>query len=437
MVGGPDGDAPVIGLLLAVVTVLAPAPAAQSPSEASDIINTLLASLGGFREVTGPELQKEVAEAGGVPFRSDVPLDFLSRRALSAYLQDVLDTEYPPEKATADQRTLVAFDLLPARTELRAVRARLLEENVAGFYDERPGRKRLFAVSDDRTLTPANQLVLAHELRHALQDQYADVHAALPSSVGDFDDRRLAYLSLLEGDATLVMERFLLRRLPGAPESVGDMGGLSLPPNVMPGVPAVLQDQLVLPYLVGRDFAREVWSRGGWDGLRQAWSRPPASTEQVLHPEKYFSGEAPRAPDLSYAPASGRMINEGVLGEILTRTLLGEGSDAAAAGWGGDLFRVFDVSGRTLLVWASGWDTPADAREFVEAARARFAARHGQPRVEGAFQVFGSGDWRFALAEQGGRVLLISSDDAPALQAALAAFGPSAHLDNRGERPGY
>jgi hypothetical protein len=255
--------------------------------------------------------------------------------------------------------------------------------------------------------------------------------------VGDFDDRRMAYLSLLEGDATLVMERFLLRRLPGLPASVGDMGALSLPPNIMPGVPAVLQDQLVLPYLLGREFARAVFARGGWDALRQAWVRPPASTEQVLHPEKYFAGEGPRAPSLPYTPPSGRLINEGVLGEMLTRTLLGEGSDAAAAGWGGDLFRVFDVSGRTLLVWASGWDTVADVREFAQAARARFQARCGPPRVERGFQVFTHGEWRFALAEQPSRVLLLSSDDAAAFQAALAASGDAADLDNRRERPGY
>jgi hypothetical protein len=427
----------VIAFLLAAVLTMAPAAQPQTPPEISELLNILLASLGGFRDMTGPELQKEVAEAGGVPFRSDVPLDYLSRGALSSYLKEVLDSEYPPERASADERTLVALDLLPPRAGLRALRARLLEENVAGFYDERPGRKRLFAVSDDRTLTPANQLVLAHELRHALQDQYADVHGTIPASVGDFDDRRMAYLSLLEGDATLVMERFLLRRLPGLPESMGDMGALSLPPNIMPGVPVVLQDQLLLPYLLGRDFARAVFARGGWDALRQAWARPPASTEQVLHPEKYFAGEEPRAPSLPYAPPSGRLINEGVLGEMLTRTLLGEGSDAAAAGWGGDLFRVFDVAGRTLLVWASAWDTVADAREFAEAVRARFRVRHGPPRVERGFHVFASGEWRFALVEQPGRVLLLSSDDAAAFQAALTASGGATHLDNGRERPGY
>jgi hypothetical protein len=415
----------VIALLLAGLLATAPPAAApQAPPEATDLINTLLAALGGFRDLSGPELQKEVAEAGGVPFRSDVPLDFLSKSALAAYLQDVLDTEYPAAKADADERTLVALDLLPPQSGLRRLRARLLEDNVAGFYDERPGRKRLYAVSDDRTLTPANQIVLAHELRHALQDQYADVHGAVPASVGDFDDRRMAYLSLLEGDATLVMERFLLRRLPGASEALGDLGdlgGFALPPNVMPGVPAVLQDQLLLPYVAGRDFARAVWSRGGWNALREAWSRPPASTEQVLHPEKYFAGEGPQPPEPAYAPPRGRLLNEGVLGEMLTRTLLGEGSEAAAAGWGGDLLRVYDVSGRTLLVWTSGWDTPADAGEFVAAARARFAARHGPPRSQRGFDVFASGSWTFALAEQPGRVLLLSSDDPAALQAAMSA----------------
>ena len=58
--------------------------------------------------------------------------------------------------------------------------------------------------------------MLSHELRHALQDQYADVHGVLPDAVGDFDDRRLAFVSLLEGDATLVMERFLMKRLAGS-----------------------------------------------------------------------------------------------------------------------------------------------------------------------------------------------------------------------------
>jgi hypothetical protein len=390
------------------------------PVDPSDLINTLLGGLLGFKDMTGPELQTEVAEVGGVPFRSDVPLRYLTRAELSRYLKEVLDDEYPVAQARADQKTLVAFGLLAPGTDLRSVRARLLEENVAGFYDERPGKKQLYAVSEDRRLTPTNQLVLSHELRHALQDQYANVHDAIPASVGDFDDRRIAYLSLLEGDATLVMERFLLRRVPGMEDA--ELSGLSMPTPAVPGAPKVLADQLVLPYIVGRDFARAVWQRGGWDAIKAAWSRPPESSEQVLHPEKFFAREAPRPVDISYAPPGATLVNEGVLGELLTRTLLGEGSDAAAAGWGGDRFRVWDVGGRSLLVWRSVWDGPADLAEFKQALLGRLAAERTPAGERGPFRLFANAPWRFAAGEVAGGVVLVSSDDDRAFDAALAAL---------------
>ena len=39
----------------------------------------------------------------------------------------------------------------------------------------------------------------------------------------------------------------------------GELSGLSMPTPAVPGAPKVLADQLVLPYVVGRDFARAVW----------------------------------------------------------------------------------------------------------------------------------------------------------------------------------
>ncbi|HKC13101.1 MAG TPA: hypothetical protein VKI41_13800, partial [Vicinamibacteria bacterium] len=234
--------------VLALLLFVAPARAQEPPpSDPNDVVNTLLGGLLGFRDLTGPELQKEVAEVGGVPFRSDVPVDFMTRPELARYLKTVFDAEYPEARARVDQRILVGLDLLPADIDLRGVRARILEENIAGFYDERPGKKRLYAISADRRFTPANQLILSHELRHALQDQYVDVHHALPDSVGDYDDRRLAWLSMLEGDATWVMERFLLRRLPGGEEAEEALGSFTLPTPSVPGAPPVVRDQLVLP----------------------------------------------------------------------------------------------------------------------------------------------------------------------------------------------
>ncbi len=413
------------GFLVLLLLILAGgAPVrAQEPPDSSDLINTLLDGLLGFRTLTGPELEAEVAEVGGVPFRSSVPLDYMSRADLARYLKGVLDDEYPEEKARIDERILGALGLLPPGLDLRRLRAGLLEQNIAGFYDERPGKKRLYAVSEDKRLTPANQIVLSHELRHALQDQYAEVHRVLPDSVGDYDDRRLAYLSLLEGDATLVMERFLLRRLPGGEELGGgtesSLAGLSLPGMELPGAPPVVRDQLVLPYLVGRDFAQAVQKRGGWGALRDAWGRPPASTEQVLHPERFFDGEAPRPVALSPAPSGGRLLDEGVVGELLLRTWLGEGQEVAAGGWGGDRFQVWDVRGKTLLVWRLVWDSPQDADEFEAAALARLRG-WGQPLPpRGEFRTFEAKPWRVVFGRRAGGFDYVSSDDP-----ALAAISP-------------
>jgi hypothetical protein len=418
-----------LALALLLAGALAAAPVAQErpqqqppPGDPSDFLNTLLGGLLGFGPIGEAELQREVAEAGGIPFRRDVPIDFISHERAAKYFEELFDSEYPVARASEEQRLLRVLDLLPQGTDLRKLRARLLLDNVIGFYDERPGRKKLYAVSADRTLTPTNQLVLAHELRHALQDQYIPIHELLPASLSDFDDRRLALLALLEGDATFVMQRYLTRRLP---EGIGgglESAGLTLPSPEMPGTPAVLRDQLVLPYTVGLEFARAVFARGGWPAMLEAFARPPDSTEQVLHAEKFFERETPRIVELSYLPAGGRPIGEGVLGELLTRSLLGEGRDAAAAGWGGDIYRAFDVSGKTLVLARSVWDSPADQREFLEAVAARFRASHGEPKQARGYRVFRSKGSLVAVGEWLSGALLVASDDESLLHATLLRF---------------
>ena len=280
-----------------------------------------------------------------------------------------MDDEYPEARARIDERTLVAFDLLSPDTHLRELRKRLLLENVIGFYDERPGKKRLYAVSSDRKLTPANQIILSHELRHAIQDQYASVHDLLPDAVGDFDDRRLALLSVLEGDATLVMERFMVHRM-GMPEDM-DLSGLSMPAPPVAGAPPILADQLVLPYIRGLEFIRAVYARGGWNAVRDSWSRPPISTEEILHPDEYLSHRSFSEVQIAYTPPSGRLLNDGVLGEVFIMTLLGPAA-AAPEGWAGDRYHLYDVSGHSLLVWRSAWRSPGETAAMRTALVHRF-----------------------------------------------------------------
>jgi hypothetical protein len=425
------------GLLaaLALVLALAPAAIAQTPppgndktGEVTDLVNALLGTLMGGAEVTGASLQAEVAEAGGVPFKRDVPLAFIGREELGRYLKELIDAEYPTGRARSDERLLQAFDLLPRGTDLRALRGRLLEENVAGFYDERPERRRLYAVSEDRSFTPMNQIVLAHELRHALQDQYRDLYAYLGNDVTDFDDRRVAWMSLLEGDATLVMERFVKQRLglsgiEGSDAGGTDAAGLGTPGLFdLPDAPPVVRDHLIQPYLAGLALCREVWARGGASALRDAWANPPASTEQVLHPSRFFAREAPRRVTPRLAPPTGAwQLSEGTLGELLLRSLLEPGGEGAAEGWGGDGWRLYDAGSRTLLLWRSEWDTAADAREFQAALRARFERRATREPARDGFELFrNASGFLFAIRAEGDAVELVSGDDPQAVLRVLA-----------------
>lgn len=404
--------------------------AGQSPTDAvTELINSLLGGLMGGSQVDGATLQKEVEEAGGIPFRRPVPVDFLNRDALARYLRELLDEEYPQAQASADERLLAGLDLLAPGTALRPLRARVLEENVAGFYDDRPGRRRLYAVSEERSFTPMNQIVLAHELRHALQDQYTSLSDVIDAKLGDFDDRQLAAVSLFEGDATLLMERFVRQRL-GVGEAAAAPGGESLDASSLgapglldvPGAPPVVRDQLIQPYVAGLALARAVWERGGPTAMREAWSHPPVSTEQVLHPERFFAREPPRVVRVTTpAPAGARLVGEGVLGELLLRTLLGEGAEAAAAGWGGDAWRMWDVKGRSGLAWRSEWDSPGDASEFHEALLRRFSRLRGTPVVrDGWVRFAGEGGWGFAVRRVGDGIELVSADDQGLLAALMA-----------------
>jgi hypothetical protein len=146
--------------------------------------------------------------------------------------------------------------------------------------------------------------------------------------------------------------------------------------------------------------------------MREAWAKPPESTEQVLHPEKYFAGESPRRVRPSVpAPPGSRLVSEGVLGELLLRTLVEEGGGPATEGWAGDSWRLWDVRGRTALAWRSEWETPRDAAEFHAALRARLA-RRGPPEWRSGWEVFPpSGGTRMAARHSGDSAELVSVDD--------------------------
>jgi len=117
--------------------------------------------------------------------------------------------------------------------------------------------------------------------------------------------------------------------------------------------------------------------------MRRAYADPPVSTEQVMHSAKYESREAPVVVPVSEGLA-GRMGEGWSIGtqdtfgefqlQIWLRGRTGAVSSLsanAAAGWGGDRIVLLDgPNGARAVAMLTAWDTPQDATEFAEAARA-------------------------------------------------------------------
>jgi len=99
--------------------------------------------------------------------------------------------------------------------------------------------------------------------------------------------------------------------------------------------------------------------------------------------------------------------------------------ERAAAGWGGDAYKAWDVGGKTLLVWRTEWDRREDAREFEQTVLRRLERTHGaRKRLESA-ALFARAGWLMAVAASGDAVTIVSSNDPALLPVALKSVGGS------------
>lgn len=347
----------------------------------------------------------ETASLRGLPFKEKVEVRTKQRSDLEAFLLHTLDKDLPEEKAQQVKDALVAFAIFPAQLDLRKLYVSLLTSQLVGFYD--PDTGELYLVPEEprdvwdqlvgAEEKPAEEMVVAHEFTHALQDQHFGLDR-LGDRVKDNDDRYLAYESLVEGDATLAMFDYEIRpaalsskdilaiRLAfGAQELFVDL-------SAQPEVPLVIQESMLFPYLEGFFFCLALREHSLWEGINRAYARMPPSTEHILHPEKYIAWQdLPldfALKDLSSAMGGDwKEVYNNVIGEATCAMIFKAYGIAPekliARGWGGDRYSVLKNSqGELALIWLTVWDTPEDAREFFQGYRQILRRKHAGAECE-------------------------------------------------------
>jgi hypothetical protein len=198
--------------------------------------------------------------------------------------------------------------------------------------------------------------------------------------------------------------------------------------------PRALRESLLFPYEEGSVWATQLYKRGGWELVSQAFSKLPQSSEQILHAEKYFAYEAPQKlslPDFKIllGPA-WKKLDYDVNGEWGCYLILDEflndavESKQASAGWGGDRFALYETGkpDEFFVAQLTAWDTSQDAQEFFDAY-----AKRTEKRYPDAKELKATGDrveWKtsaggVAIELRGSRVAIVegvpSSTDASTL----------------------
>jgi hypothetical protein len=229
---------------------------------------------------------------------------------------------------------------------------------VAGFYDPETGE--LVIRQGAAHLTLMDRVILVHELDHALTDQVLGIPLPDDLRTGQ-EDADLARTALVEGDATLLMQRYSASvpfgdQLEGLdPSALGDAIRAQAD---LAEMPPYLAAEMTFPYEEGLAFVCDLYRDGGWASVNQAYRTPPDSSVEVLAPELYSEG---------FEPVDPR--DPGTLGRPWRRLVISQ-LGAAQLLWlfeapGGRTSNAVEDAGAAARAWAGGeihlWTAGADS----------------------------------------------------------------------------
>jgi hypothetical protein len=341
------------------------------------------------------EAVAEVEELRGLEFKRPVPVQVIDDDRAREHLIRRLESFQSKDDLKSVELAYKVLGLLPPDADILQSFLDALREQAGGFYDPPSGS---FYLLEDipEILAPA---ITVHELTHALEDQHFDLDSRLRGALED-DDLLFALASVHEGSASLLMAVSLTRQV-----LHGDLDAAALQAfaqseaaraEVLTSMPPLLQRQLVGPYVLGSSFLMEgdffALMATGYPAERvdRSFAKGPVSSEQILHPAKYWNEAGRDDPRQIRLGGAGRKLGkrwhkryEGTLGELNLGVLVGaptpdafqslsvyDGSswtNSAAEGWDGDRWELWVRGEESVVLLATVWDSPDDAQEFASA----------------------------------------------------------------------
>ena len=404
------------------------------------------------------DIRKQVETLRGKKFLHEVPVFNVSEKELRATSARDLEKDFPGAELHHYEELLAWLDLVPPGTGLKAAYAQFFAEELAGLYDPETQEMSIpFSASDTNSTKTAtakkvqdipgiDKVVLAHEFTHALEDQYWPLDDPKDHDRTTSTDRGTAHSFVAEGSAS----RQMIEAIPA--QSAGDAPNLYFllwnvlhspagecilnyalktewkgADTLVEGVPESVCRTEAMSYSFGYSFCAEVMRKWGLDGLDYVYEHPAVSSEQIMHPRKYWEWrDFPVQIDVpNTLPGDWKQISIDSLGEAGVAVLFGcqfnnlnHGLDLAR-GWDGDHAALFeDSGGGRLLLWGSSWDSTNAAARFINACiREKQIAHHASVTKDSGNRVEWHWKNRAGLIERDGRrVILLETDKSAALR---------------------
>ena len=348
-------------------------------------------------------VSQEVARIRDLELTAVVPVGVKTKAELEQVFQAEIDESWEQDGADVE-RAYRAFGLIPEELDLKPFMVEFMKDNVGGYYD--PEKKEFFTIEkgdseeaadkdDPDDFDPDKALVLPHELVHAIDDQHFDLETLSDRDHRDGrdDDAELAFSALVEGSAMEggidhILWRFgypgstagpllapLVARLSSL--SVAELNKMSLSVGdseefeALKQAPAIISQSMFFPYLQGWAFVNQLRREFGWQAVDGAYADLPESSEQILHPERYFDRrDRPVKIELPAPPNEWKSVASGTLGmfgmRVLLGTLLDEYAEDDSDGWDGDRYAIWDTPDGDAIGWVSVWDRESEARSFAK-----------------------------------------------------------------------
>ena len=359
-------------------------------------------------------------------FRGEVTIEFVTREELLA--DDPFSFRENPHR---DLFWEAAFAVGEDRQSAAALND-LYEVVVDGYA----GADRVVIVAENPETPRIDPTVLSHELAHVLGGPRMSVDFGSATA-----DDRLVVRSVAEGNANFVESEYDRRcdedwscidRPPGAGE-VEDIEGVN----------EALFLWFAAPYTVGETLFGDRYEADGIAGVDGIYRTVPASMEQVIHPEAYPQDEPAEVtvPDRSaddwerFGNPTTRIETEEFGEAILYATLKANGvlggpdpdinkaqrtglnySHPATEGWEADSFVAYRNGTARGYVFASEWESAADAEAFRDAYLDLLDSKGATRVSEGVYRIpDGPFADAFRVTVEGDRVVVVNAPTVEAL----------------------